>query len=43
MEKTRIDLGLGVSIEKIVSDCTRIHNLKSNNDSVMNLGARFFE
>jgi len=36
----KIDCGLGVSIEIRDSDSAKIHNLKSNNESVMNLGVK---
>ena len=38
--KTNIDCGFGVSIETIKSDSANIHNLKSNNQNVINLGVR---
>lgn len=41
MEKTTIDLGFGVSVERIVNNDTRIHNLKSDGNPVSNLGVRF--
>jgi hypothetical protein len=36
----KIDCGFGVSIEVIDSDSAKIHNLKSNNNDIMNLGVR---
>ena len=40
MVKTTIELGFGVSIERIVNNDTRIHNLKSDGKPVSNLGVR---
>jgi hypothetical protein len=38
--RTDIDCGFGVSIETINSDSAKIHNLKSNNKNIINLGVR---
>jgi len=38
--RTQIDCGFGVSIETINNDSAKIHNLKSNNQNVINLGVR---
>lgn len=38
--KKEIDFGFGVSVEIIDSDSAKIHNLKSNNNNVSNLGVR---
>ena len=35
-----IELGFGVSIEMINNDSAIIHNLKSNNENIMNLGVK---
>lgn len=35
-----IDFGFGVSVEVIDSDSSKIHNLKSNKESIRNLGVR---
>lgn len=43
MEKETIDLGFGVSVERIASDSAEIHNLKSNGKGVSNLGVKFLE
>jgi len=40
MEKNLIEVGLGVVIEVRENDDSKIHNLKSNGDSVCNLGVR---
>lgn len=43
MVKQIIDFGFGVAMERIVSDNSKIHNLKSDGKPVSNLGVRFYE
>ena len=40
MNKQKIELGFGVSIEKLTSDDAVVHNLKSNKESVSVLGVK---
>ena len=40
MGKNLIEVGLGVVIEVRENDDSKIHNLKSNGDSICNLGVR---
>jgi len=41
--KETIDLGFGVSVERIVNDSAKIHNLKSDGKSIRNLGVKVLE
>ncbi len=38
--RNEINFGFGVSIETIDDDFAKIHNLKSNNQNVINLGVK---
>jgi hypothetical protein len=38
--RNETDFGFGVSIEVIDNESSKIHNLKSNKENIMNLGVK---